>query len=87
MKFPIQYENMIDELINSGASQLYNKRVIRFNSVKDSANENSIELSDEEFRKLFDLRGCDIDTDWIIHRMARHSLSLLDALILYVTCL
>ena len=78
MKYAIEYEHLKDELVTSFEW----KRP--FNKVKDAANENHLELSDEEFKGFFKLQLRDKDVEWMMHRMSVHELSFADALITYI---
>ena len=79
MKYVIPYEQLIDELATSEDA----KRC--FNKVKECANKNRLELSDEDFKRLYKLRTENEDIDWIMLRMSRYELSLVDALVCYIT--
>jgi hypothetical protein len=78
MKYAIQYEHLKDELAKNS------KLGWHFNKVKDSANEFSLELSDEDFKRFFQLHAADIDITWLMHKMSSYKLSLTDALIGYI---
>ena len=78
MKYVLEYENLKDELVITNETEWH------FNKVKDSANENSLELSDEEFKGFFKLHLRDKDVEWMMHRMSVHELSFTEALIIYI---
>jgi len=78
MKYAIEYEHLKDELVTSFEWER------PFNKVKEAANENHLELSDEEFKGFFKLQLRDRDVDWMMHKMSVHKLSFADALILYI---
>ena len=75
MRYTIPYENLADELATGEDAKW------RFDKVKDCANKNRLELSDEDFK----LQALHEDIDWIMLRMSRYKLSLVDALVCYIT--
>jgi len=79
MEYAIDYEHLEDELVASFEWERH------FNKVKDSANENSLELSDEEFKGFLKLQSRDKDIKWMMHKMSAYKLSFMDALIAYIT--
>jgi len=78
MKYAIEYEHLKDELVMTNEIEWH------FNKVKDSANENSLELSDEEFNGFLKLQLRDKDVGWLMHKMSLYKLAFADALILYI---
>jgi len=78
MKYAIEYEHLKDELVTRDEIEWH------FNKIKDSANENSLELSDEEFNGFLKLQLRDKDIEWMMHKMSVHKLSFTDALIIYI---
>jgi hypothetical protein len=78
MKYVIEYEHLADELIVSEKTKWY------FNQVKNNANEYKLELSDEDFKRLFKLQTADKDIEWLMHKMSVYKLSLIDALVSYI---
>ena len=78
MKYAIEYEHLKDELVTSFEWER------PFNKVKEAANENHLELSDEEFKGFFKLQLRDKDVEWMMHRMSVHELSFTEALITYI---
>ena len=79
MEYAIDYEHLEDELVTRNSVRWH------FNKVKETANEHSLELSDEEFRGFFKLQLSDKDVDWIMHKMSAYKLPFMDALITYIT--
>lgn len=79
MKYVIKYEHLEDELVNSSMSKWC------FEKVRNTANENKIELSDDDFINLFKLQLSDKDAEWIIHKMSKYDKTLLESLVLYLT--
>jgi len=77
LKYDIPYEHIKDELITSVDAEWH------FNNVKNKANKNKLELSDDDFMRFFklDVKGQDID--WIMHNMSAYKKDLIDALINY----
>ena len=78
MKYAIEYEHLKDELVMTNEIEWH------FNKIKDSANEHSLELSDEEFKGFFKLQLRDKDVEWMMHKMSVHKLSFTSALIVYI---
>jgi regulation of enolase protein 1 (concanavalin A-like superfamily) len=79
MKYAIEYEHLADELITNEKTKWH------FNQVKNNANEYKLELSDEDFKRLFKLQTADKDIRWLMHKMSIYKLSLVDALVSYIT--
>lgn len=80
IKYAIEYEHLADELIVNEDSKWH------FEQVKKCANKYKIELSDEDFKQLFKIQRADKDMEWIIHQMSVYKLTLVDALVSYITC-
>lgn len=80
MKFIIEYEHLRDELI------INEKTKHIFNVVRDNANKYKLELTDDDFRRFFELEENDKDMSWIMHKISVYGLSLTDALISYICC-
>jgi len=78
MKYAIEYEHLQDELITDKASKWH------FNQVKETANRYKLELSDEDFKRLFKLQRADKDIGWIMDQMSILGMSLVDALVSYI---
>ena len=79
MKYVIDYEHIKEDLV------MTNEIERPFNKVKEAANENHLDLSDEEFKGFFKLQLRGKDVDWIMHKMSAHKLTFMDALITYIT--
>jgi len=79
IKYAIPYEHLEDELVMDAKTKFH------FNEVKNKANEWRLELTDNEFRSFFKLTQADKDISWMMHKMSRHNLSFVDALILCIT--
>lgn len=79
MNYAIEYEHLIDELVTDSSASWH------FDKVKDTANKNRLELSDEDFLRFFKLQKADKDVGWLMHQMNAYKLSLTDALISYIT--
>lgn len=78
-EYAIPYEHMADELVNDKTTRWH------FYRVKEIANENKLELSDDDFRRLFKLSIKNKDIDWIMYQMSEYNQSLIDALVSYIT--
>ncbi|GAA0347732.1 hypothetical protein GCM10008931_43780 [Oceanobacillus oncorhynchi subsp. oncorhynchi] len=79
MKYAIEYEHLKDELVTSDKAKWH------FDKVKNSANEYSLELSDEEFKRFLKLQKSEKDIGWLMHKMSVYKLSFTDALISYIS--
>lgn len=79
IKYAIEYEHLADELIVDEITKW------NFEQVKKCANKYKLELSDEDFKRLFKIQRSDKDIDWIIHKMSVYKLTLVDALVSYIT--
>lgn len=73
-----EYKHLKDELATNEKTNYY------FKSVEESANEYSLKLSDDEFKRFFKLRKNDKDISWLMHKMSTYNLDLADALISYI---
>ncbi|GAB6989454.1 hypothetical protein [Paenibacillus pini] len=78
MKYEIEYEHLIDELVTNEETQWHFKRV------KESANKYSLELSDEDFKGFLKLHTSDKDIDWLMLKMSAYRLSFSDVLVCYI---
>lgn len=79
MNYAITYEQLEDELIKDKVTRWH------FNNVKNKANENRLELSDDDFKRLFKIDVKDKDINWIMLKMSAYKLNLVDALVSYIT--
>lgn len=79
MKYAIEYEHLYEELVIDKDTKW------NFNKVKDTANNNRLELSDEDFKRLFKLQRNDKDIGWLMNKMSAYKMSLTDVLISYIT--
>ncbi len=88
MKYNIQYEHLFDKYCKTspeGSYPYYNStKIFKFEQVRNSANKNRMELTDNEFELFF--RLCEkADIDWIMNLMSRHGKTLEEALVSYIT--
>lgn len=79
MKYLIEYEHLKDELVTCEKTEW------SFNKVKDTANKHNLELSDEDFKRLFKLQTFDKDIGWMMRVMSVYKMSLADVLVSYIT--
>lgn len=79
MKYVIPYDHIAEEYVIDGKSQW------EFEKVRDCANKNRLELSEDDFYKFLTLYRKDIDIDWIMYRMSNFNKSFLDSLVSYIT--
>jgi hypothetical protein len=79
VNYVIEYEHLKDELVSN------EKTKWSFNQVKDNANKNRLELSDEDFKRFFKLQIYNKDVGWLMCKMNTYKLSFTDALIAYIT--
>lgn len=79
MKYVIPYDHIAEEYVTDG------KSLWEFEKVRDCANKYRLELSDVEFYYFLKLFRKDLSIDWIMYRMNELNVSLLDALVSYVT--
>lgn len=79
MKYVISYEHLEDDFITNEETKYH------FKKVRESANNYKLELSDEDFKRFFYLSMRDEDIKWLMHQMSAYKLSLVDALISYIT--
>ena len=82
MKYAIEYEHIKEEFIMTNEYGIDIEW--HFNKIKDSANEHSLELSDEEFNGFLKLQSRDKDIEWMMRKMSVHELSFTEALIIYI---
>lgn len=75
IQFNITYEHLWDELENDH----------NFRSLAVKANKARVELSDEDFKRLYKLEKRDKDTKWILNQMGMYNQSLVDALVGYIS--
>lgn len=45
----------------------------------------TLNISDDDFKRLFTLQKCNISIEWFVHRMGRYNTPLADVLIAYIT--
>lgn len=79
MKYDIPYEHLEDELVTNENTFWH------FKNVRENANNYKLELSDDDFKRFFKLSTRDTDIGWLMHQMSVYKLSLVDALISYIT--
>jgi isopropylmalate/homocitrate/citramalate synthase len=79
IKYAIEYEHLADELIANENAKW------NFNQVKNNANKYQLELSDEDFKQLFKLQKANKDIEWIMHKMSAYKLTIVEALVSYIT--
>lgn len=80
MKYDISYEHLEDEFVDKENEQWH------FKKVRENANKYKLELTDDDFRRFFKLSLKETDIGWLMHKMSAYNLSLIDALVLYITC-
>lgn len=78
IKYSIDYEHLRDGIANPFTER-------EFVRVRDYANENQLDLSDDDFKRLFKLAKNNEDVRWIIQKMKAFNMSLVDVLVLYLT--
>ena len=78
MKYVIDYEHIKEDLVMTNEIEWH------FSKVKEAANENHLELSDEEFKGFFKLQLRDKDVEWMMRKMSVHKLSFTSVLITYI---
>lgn len=79
MKYEIPYEHLEDELVTNENTHWH------FKKVRENANNYKLELSDDDFNRFFKLSMRDKDINWLMHKMSAYNLSLVDALVSYIT--
>ena len=79
MQYDIQYEHLKDELATSKVTHWH------FEKVRENANNYKLELSDDDFKRFLKLSIRDKDIKWLMHQMSDYKLSLVDALVSYIT--
>jgi hypothetical protein len=79
MKYDIPYKHLGDDLVTNKDTHRH------FKKVRENANNYKLELSDDDFKRFFKLSMRDKDINWLMHKMSTYNLSLVDALVSYIT--
>ncbi|RYI30545.1 hypothetical protein EVU96_09015 [Bacillus infantis] len=79
MRYVIEYEHLKEDLVKNDRAKWY------FDTVKNSANNYRLELSDGDFKRFLKLLLADKDIDWLMCKMSKYNVSFKDALIMYIT--
>lgn len=76
MTYDIKYDWLSDDLPND----------YHFKSLVKKANNNELELCDEDFKMLYEIEKSEKDVDWILNKMSMYGKTLKEAMLSYIIC-
>jgi len=79
IKLSIGYEHLKIDLVKN------EHHAWHFDQVKNHTNKYRVELPDKDFERLFKLQMKGKDIEWMLHKMGKCNMSLIDTLVSYIT--